>query len=961
MNRWKIKWGASRLLPVLLTFILMMSLISPARAETTTQEEQLSQLLQAYAQQLKNNPNSEGMSVGYEVYSLDDNKTTASYQPDLTFVPASVFKLLATATAVSKWPKDMTIPTKVFTSGNLSNSGVLNGDIILKGYGDPSLTAAKLDTLAKAIADQGIHKVNGNIVVDESYFDDQLLGNEWMWDDEPYYYAAQMSALSVGENTVSVNVKAGKEMGESPTVTIALAPGYFTVVNNAKTVDGNKVSLSIDRTLGKNEMVVNGTIGKDYSAGGYTTTLTVHDPAPFTGTVFRDLLLNQGITFKNKSAVVKGTTAKNAREVAAVQSDQLDDMLTAMLKNSDNFYAEMLTKQLGAKVAGEGSTAAGAQVIHQFLVNELGLEDNFIQKDGSGLTRLDHISPHDYIQLLKGMYDSPERDRFISFLPIAGIDGTLKNRMKNTAAQGKVMAKTGSMSGVNSLAGYVTAKNGQTFAFSILLNGIYKSAYATSLQDNIAIALAKYPDLPAPPAGIPEPQTYLLAKDFDPILDDAAFKGMIKGAVIYSTKNKEVLYARSPLSLLTPGASVKLLTAASALDNLGQNYRFKTELYTSGTVTAGVLNGDIIVKGYGDPTLATDSSRQILGGATLEDFAKDIKNAGIHLVKGNIIIDSQFFTDDVYPTGWTWDYESEPFQPQITALSVNHGTARLQYEPGKVGKNIRVTMGLNVNAIKIVNHAITGEAASENTLTFKRVRGENTIEISGTLPAGTWKSFKDVTIEAPQLYAGNVLKNILKETGVNVSPQSQVVSGAKPTDASLVNTYQSPALSDIISDMNHHNDNFTAEMLIRSLGALVNGSGTFDDGIDTVHTMMKKVNSTLFDMMDGSGWTRYTQISAWQVTSLLAAETEKPVFQAFYDSLTNAGENCSLKTELVGLSSSQLTGILENREDMPGLSGYVKTKDGDILAYSLLLNGYSQTESIQLVKNFAKKLVQLAQ
>ncbi|WP_262306892.1 D-alanyl-D-alanine carboxypeptidase [Neobacillus niacini] len=176
-----------------------------------------------------------------------------------------------------------------------------------------------------------------------------------------------------------------------------------------------------------------------------------------------------------------------------------------------------------------------------------------------------------------------------------------------------------------------------------------------------------------------------------------------------------------------------------------------------------------------------------------------------------------------------------------------------------------------------------------------------------------------------------------------------------------MNTYESPALSEIVSYMNHHNDNFTAEMLIRTLGAMVNGSGTFDDGIDTVHTMMKKVNSTLFDMMDGSGWTKYTQISAWQVASLLAAQTEKPAFQVFYDSLANAGEDGSLKTELAGISSSQLTGILENRADMPGLSGYVRTKDGEILAYSLMLNGYSQTESIQLVKNFANKLVELAQ
>ncbi|WP_066399296.1 D-alanyl-D-alanine carboxypeptidase/D-alanyl-D-alanine endopeptidase [Neobacillus mesonae] len=944
MNRWKVRNCA-----VLLTLLLVISIVMPVQAETT-QEEILSHLLQSYVQPLSSNPNSEGMSVGYEVYSLDDDNTLASYHADKTFVPASIFKLLITAAAVTKWPKDMTIPTKVFTTGNLSNSGVLNGDVILKGYGDPTLTIEKLETLAHSLADQNIHKVNGNIIVDESYFDDQRLGEEWMWDDEPYSYTTQMSALSVKENTVNVNVRPGKQIGDTPSVTIAPAPDYVTVVNKAKTVDGNKVSLTIDRTLGKNEIAISGTIGKDYSAIGYTVTRTIHDPAPFTGTVFRDLLVKHGITFKNNSAVKKGTAADNARLAGSVESAKLDDILTLMVKDSNNFYAEMFTKLLGAKEAGTGSTAAGIDVIHRFLVKDLGLEDDFIQKDGSGLTRMDHISPHAYIQLLNSMYNGPERDRFISFLPIAGKDGTLKNRMKGTAAEGNVKAKTGSMSGVNSLAGYVTAKNGKTFAFSILLNGIYKSAFATTLQNQIAIALAQYPELPNPPASNPDPQNYPLAKEFDPILDDPAFKGIIKGAAIYSTKNKEVLYARNPQSLLTPGASVKLLTSASAFENLGQNYRFKTELYTSGTITDGVLNGDIIVKGYGDPTIASDSKRQDLNGPTVEGFAEDIKNAGIHLVKGNIMVNHQFFTEDVYPAGWTWDYESEPFQPQITALSVNQGTVRLQYEPGKIGKNISITVEPNLKEIKIVNTAITGGSSSENTLAFKRVRGENTIEISGTLPAGTEKGFKDVSIDAPHLYTGYVLKNKLKETGVNVSPHSQVVSAAMPSNASLVKTYESPTLAEIVKYMNHHNDNFTAEMIIRTLGGLIHGKGTFDDGIDTVHTMMNKVISTPFDMMDGSGWTKYTQISAEQVATLLAAQTGKPTFQVFYDSLKNTHED-----------NRFITGMMENREDMPGLSGYIKTKDGDLLAFSLLLNGYSKADSKQLINNFAKKLVDLAQ
>jgi len=940
MYRWKAKWTV-----LLLACMMMIASVQPVSAQTT--EEHLSELLNAYAAQLGSDANSEGMSVGYEVYSLDDDQTLAAYQSEKTFVPASTFKLLVAATTVSKWPKDMTIPTKVFLTGKLSQNGVLNGDIILKGYGDPTLTVDKLDTMANTLFDQGIHKVNGNIIVDESYFDDQHLGENWMWDDENYYYNMEMSALSIRENVVDITVKPGTEIGAPAKISFSSAPDFFTVASTATTVAGNKASLTVDRTLGKNEIAVSGTIGKDYNPNGYTTVRTVHDPASFAGTIFKNLLKEKGITFKKKATVVKGIASDKARLAASVESPKLDDILTKMLKDSNNLYAEMLTKQLGAKETGTGSIAAGAQVINQFL-NDLGLEDDYIQKDGSGLTRLDHISPHAFTQLLNGIYDSPARDRFLSFLPIAGVDGTLKSRMKGTAAEGKVKAKTGSMSGVNTLAGYVTTKDGKTFAFSIMCNGIYKSAYATNLQNQIAIALAQYPVLPAPPDIASNPQSYPLAKEFDPLIDDPAFKGLIKGAVIYSAKKQEMLYARNPQSLLTPGASVKLLTTASALDNLGQNYRFKTELYTTGTITAGVLNGDIIVKGYGDPTIASDRTRQILNGPTLEGMGQDLKNAGIHLVKGNIIVDSQFFTEDVYAPGWTWDNESEAYQPQITALSVNHGTVRVHFEPGKIGKSVHFSIEPNMDEIKIVNTAVTGEVNSENTFQIKRVRSENTIEISGSLPAESGIGFKDVAVEAPQLYAGNVLKDKLKQAGVNVSPQSEVVSAAKPADARIVKTYVSASLSEIVSYMNHQNDNFTAEMVLRTLGTLNNGMGTFEAGINTVHAMMKQISSSEFDMMDGSGWTTYTQISAAQVAGLLAAETGKPTFQVFYDSLANNDH-------------SQLVGIQENRPDMPGLSGYVKTKEGDLLAFSLMLNGYSPAPSKELVQNVEQKLLELAQ
>ncbi|RYL92316.1 D-alanyl-D-alanine carboxypeptidase/D-alanyl-D-alanine-endopeptidase [Sporolactobacillus sp. THM7-4] len=920
--------------------------------ENADQENKLSGTLLQYVGQLNDNPLSEGITAGFEVYSLDQKKMIASYNGEKTFVPASVFKLLVTSAAVSLWPENMRLPTKVYLQGHLSDGGVLNGNVILKGFGDPTLTVDQLNTLAKSLTDKGVHKVNGNLIVDESYFDTQRLGDNWMWDDEPYDYNTQMSALSVRENTVDVGVFP-THAGEAPKITVDPAPEYVQVINRAKTVEGSGSNLTIDRTRGTNEIVVTGTIGQD-DTPGYKDTRTIDNPALFTGTVFHDLLAKQGIIFQPRSRIVTGEAGSDAQIAAEVFSPNLDDILRSMDKVSDNFYAEMLTKQLGAQKMGKGSTEAGIQVIDHFLENQLGVDVDFAEKDGSGLSRLDHISPHTYTQLLSAMYQSSARDRFISFLPIAGVDGTLKNRMKNTAAAGNVKAKTGSMSGVNSLVGYVTGANGEKFVFSILTNGIYKSVYARNLQDKIAVALANYPNIPEPDYTPPVPASYPLSEQLDPILNDLAYKGVIKGALVYSTNQKKILYAQNPNALLTPDASVKLLTSASALNQLGSGYRFRTEVYTEGSVEDGVLNGNIILKGYGDPTIAEGSRVRMDGALSMEQIASDIRKAGIHQVLGHVLVDSSFYSDDVYAPGWTWDHESDPIQPQITALSVNQGTVRLDYSPGHIGKNINLTMEPEDREIQIINEAVTGKTGTENMLKITRDRGKNIIRVSGVLPVDHQPGFRDVAIERPEIEAGYALSEQLRQAGVHLNPQNKVESIVTPGDAERIKTYNSPYLSDIIRYMNHSNNNFTSEMILRTLGTINNGQGTFDQGVQRIYQSLSSLNvPTLFDLDDGSGLSRYNQMSAAQIVDLLSAEKTQPEFPSFYDSLPALNETGSS-------SKTRLTGISGDQPDIQTLSGYVKTDNGDWIAYSLLLNGAGEEPLKSLSDHFAQTLTQIA-
>lgn len=967
-NGWRFK-----ALSLLFALLLIVTMVSPAFAQNAVNpqdvqnpDERLADTLRHYVEQLKTNPNSEGEVVGYEVYSLDREKTLASLREEKTFVPASVMKLLVTSTAVSLLPANLHIPTKVYLDGRLTRGGVLHGDIELKGYGNPVLTVKKLDQLTKALVDRGIRRVQGDLVVDDSYFSGNRLGKGWMWDDEPYDYSSQIAALSVHYNTVDVKVKPTK-LGKKAKVSVRPAPEYVKVENHAKTVEGEKEDLTLDRTRAKNEIIVKGTIGKDYEDDGkkfFKDAVTIDDPPRFTGTVFRDLLQKHGISFHPKSRIVTGKIDHHADLVGEVDSPKLDKMLRKMDKESSNFIAEMLTKQLGARERGEGTAEAGVSVIDDFVHDKLGVDDDFIQKDGSGLTRLDHISPHDFIQLLKAMDNSPQRDRFLSFLPVAGVDGTLKNRMKDTPAEGNVTAKTGSMNGVNSLVGYVTGKNGERFAFSILINGIYKSKYATKLQDDISIALAKYPNLPETEPLPPKNDQYPLSGKLDPILNDDNFKGVIKGAEVYSLDRDKLLYARNPKSLLTPGSGAKLLTTATALARLGPNYQFRTKVYTTGSIHGRVLHGDVIVKGYGDPTLAVKGPLRVLNGPTINEMAEDIKKLGIHRVQGNIIVDDSAFSGGVYPIGWTWDQESKPNQPQITALSVNQGTVGVAYKPGRrSGRKIQVTLTPKTDDVRLIDDAVTGRAGSENTLQIQRDRGTNTIRVTGSLPVNADDGFTRVTVENPELYTGHVLQEQLKKAGVRFHPHSQVESGKTTDDANLVQTYHSPPLSEIVRYQNHYNDNFIAEMILKTLGREIKekGKGTFDDGIDVVHDYVESLGiQSRFDMMDGSGHTGYNQMSAELMVSLLKAEKQQPTFDDFYDSLAVAGEKGILQNGMNGTAAEhRLRGITGTMPDVRGLSGYVKTTDGELLAYSILTNGASKESLSQLVTRFGAALAEV--
>ena len=374
------------------------------------------------------------------------------------FVPASNFKLLVSATSLDKLGPDYRFKTEVYTSGDRTADGILKGDVILVGRGNPIFKLEELQLMADKL--KGMKTIEGNIVADDSWFDDVRLGWGWNWDDEPYYYSAQLSALCLNKNVVDVYVRPGVKVGARPAFEWTREPRILNVQNESTTGKaGSEKTLSVDRLRGRNVIRITGSIPLGYKPSGPEEAITVEDPALFAATVLREMLQRAGVEVKGKA--VRGLKPEGASLAAFHESVSLREMLPLLNKPSDNLIAETLLKTLGAEFKGRGSSSKGADVEMEFL-KQAGLDMTAISiVDGSGLARMNYISPHNLATLLAYMYRHKDSKLYIDSLPIAGVDGTLRSRMKDTAAAGNCHAKTGYISRVRTLSGYVTSKAGR--------------------------------------------------------------------------------------------------------------------------------------------------------------------------------------------------------------------------------------------------------------------------------------------------------------------------------------------------------------------------------------------------------------------------------------------------------------------------------------------------------------------
>jgi len=412
--------------------------------------------------------------------------------PDLSLNPASNEKLLTSAAALAKLGPEYRFSTRVLASAPVKD-GVLRGDLTLQGGGDPVLTTEHLAALADRVHAAGIRRVTGKLLADDYRYDAERLGNGWNSDDEPFYYSAQISALSVNRNVLTVDVSPGPEPGAPVIVGVQPVPDHMKILSSAVTgAPGSQTRIDVTRQRARNEVRVTGSI----AAGAQPVMgerVTVEEPQLYAAALFRHLLAERGVRVEGPTE--RGKTADGAAVIAAHESEPLSSIVARLNKPSDNLIAEMLLKELGYAVKQSGSASAGGDVIEGWL-KDIGIDTGGVRvRDGSGLSRLDLVTARAVSELLIHASKQPWKDVFVASLPIGGVDGTLRNRMKGTPAEKNVRAKTGTLTHVTALSGYVTTASGEPLVFSILINNYPGPSTgpmgSKRIEDLIATALAE--------------------------------------------------------------------------------------------------------------------------------------------------------------------------------------------------------------------------------------------------------------------------------------------------------------------------------------------------------------------------------------------------------------------------------------------------------------------------------------
>jgi D-alanyl-D-alanine carboxypeptidase/D-alanyl-D-alanine-endopeptidase (penicillin-binding protein 4) len=428
-----------------------------------------------------------GVEIGILAIRLGDGKEVFSLNPDKILIPASNMKLLTTACALTSLKPEYRFKTVVYGDTPIVGSKV-DGNLYLKGFGDPFLVSEEMWRVVRYLHGLGLREVTGNLVADDSFFDNKRWGKGWGNHRSTRWYNAEISALSFNFNTIAFHIVGASRPGEVPLIwTDPPHSSYIRLENKLKT--GKKKSAHAERTDAKGKDIFRITGTMPVNSNEKTIYTTIRDATRYTGVSFVDFLKREGIKFNGE--VLTGRVPAEAVEIHLKKSKSLAEIVTGLNRFSNNFIAESILKTMGAEThAPPGTAEKGHRVIREFL-GKIGVNtEPLVLADGSGLSRQNRLSARALTQVLSYMYGNFEyRPEFIASLATYGVNGTLKKR--NGGPARFIRAKTGRIKEVSALSGYIG--NGKdVLAFSMLMNNITKNREKIeALQYKICRILAR--------------------------------------------------------------------------------------------------------------------------------------------------------------------------------------------------------------------------------------------------------------------------------------------------------------------------------------------------------------------------------------------------------------------------------------------------------------------------------------
>lgn len=450
-------------------------------------------------QYLNNEPNLKGAIIGVSIRSATTGEILYDHLGDVRLRPASNMKLLTAAAALSVLGKDHSFQTEVHTDGTLKDNS-LKGNLYLKGMGDPTLVKSDFDKMAKQLQQTGMRRIDGNLIGDDSWYDNVRYSIDLPWSDEQAYYGSQISALTASPDedydagTVIIEISPGQDIGDQAMVTLVPKTGVVDLVNKTMTVSPEETrDITIERKHGTNTIILKGTV--PISSNEVRDWIALWEPTNYAIDLFKQSLAAHGIQVTGQ--IKQGITPKTTSRLISHQSITLSELLIPFMKLSNNGHAETLVKEMGKVVTGIGSWKTGLEVLEgeldKFTVNT----ETIFLRDGSGMSHVTLIPANEISNLLYHIQNENWFPDYLNSLPVAGVSermvgGSLRYRMVNSLAKEKARAKTGTLTTVSSLSGYIEPKSGENLIFSVIINNIRDESKAKEIEDKICGILANY-------------------------------------------------------------------------------------------------------------------------------------------------------------------------------------------------------------------------------------------------------------------------------------------------------------------------------------------------------------------------------------------------------------------------------------------------------------------------------------